>query len=308
MNPPDSCLDAETLAAWVDGGLRGDEFRMAQTHVADCARCQALVGAMARTEAAVPQLEPQRTPRRWLAWAVPLTAAATALVIWTIVPRNPVTTQPVATEAARTASPAASQTEIVVSPEIIPEKEEAAAEKKPAAAAPPPPAQARDQLAEREAIAPQQEARKDAAAAAPAAEPTATLAAPAPTAAPAPRRAEGRAQAAQSANIATFAPRMQDLCGASWTGPAPAVTTPLTAGTSPASNVCWIVGRLGVVLLTTDGRTWTGLMFPAITDLSSVTATSARNATVVTTDGRRFVTTDGGMTWNSQQPAAGSRP
>src|SRR4051812_35270100 len=146
---------------------------MAQTHVADCARCQALVGVMARTEAAVPQPEPQRTPRRWLAWAVPLTAAATALVIWTIVPRNPATTQPVATPAARTASPAASQTEIVVSPEIIPEKEEAAAEKKPAApAAPAPPAapaESRDQLAERVAApsdvaAPQQDARKDVAA------------------------------------------------------------------------------------------------------------------------------------------------
>src|SRR5205814_899081 len=135
------------------------------------------------------------------------------------------------------------------SPEVIPEKEEKA--------------EARDQLAERVAVAPPQETRKDAAAAAPAAAPTTTLAAP----------AAARARASQSANIATFAPRMQDLCGANWTGPAPAVTTPLTAGTSPASNVCWIVGRLGVVLLTTDGRTWRGIAFPAITDLSSVTAT-----------------------------------
>ena len=93
---------------------------------------------------------------------------------------------------------------------------------------------------------------------------------------------------------------MQDLCGANWTGPAPAVTTPLTAGTSPASNVCWIVGRLGVVMLTTDGRTWRGIAFPAITDLSSVTATDARNATVMTADGHAFMTTDGGTTWNAR--------
>ena len=273
MTTADSHLDAETLAAWTDGGLSGDELRMVQTHVADCARCQALVGAMARTEAGVEadlqvRAVSQRAPRRWLAWVVPLTAAATAVLIWAIVPRTTTPPQPAATEAARAGSPAVSQPEVVVSPEVIPEKEEAPVEKKAAPPAPPPPAETRDQLAERVTVAPPQETRKEV------------------------------AQAAPSANIATFAaPRMQDLCGASWTGPAPAVTTPLTAGTSPAPNVCWIVGRLGVVLLTTDGRTWRGITFPVITDLSSVTATDARNATVVTADDRRFTTTDGGMTW-----------
>ena len=47
----DSCLDAETLAAWIDGGLSGSELAVAESHVADCARCQALVGALVRTAA-----------------------------------------------------------------------------------------------------------------------------------------------------------------------------------------------------------------------------------------------------------------
>src|SRR5207248_5813857 len=146
---------AAPLAAWPDDGLSGDERRMGETHVADGARCQALVGAMARTEAAVPPPEPQRATRRWLAWAVPLTAAAAAIVIWAVVPGNTNAPQPIATETARTTLPAASQPEIVVSPEVIPEKEEAPAEKKPAS--PPPTAAARDQLAESVAVAPPKE-------------------------------------------------------------------------------------------------------------------------------------------------------
>ena len=295
MNRAESCLDAETLAAWVDGGLGKDELRMVETHVAGCARCQALVGAMARTEAAVPPAETQRAPRRWLAWVVPLTAAATALVIWAVVPRNTTTITPVATEAARPASPAASQPEVVVSPEVIPEKEQATAEKKAASPLPQRAAESRDQLSQT-AIdatakdAARQEARNDVAGA-PAAAPAAP---PAEAAAPQAARAAARAL---SENIAIPGPNIRALCGANWTGPAPAVTTPLNAGSSPTPNVCWIVGRLGVVLLTTDGRTWRGITFPVITDLSSVTATDARNATVVTADGRRFTTTDAGAMW-----------
>jgi len=44
----DACLNAETLAAWVDGGLTGAALEDAQSHVADCNRCQSVVGALAR--------------------------------------------------------------------------------------------------------------------------------------------------------------------------------------------------------------------------------------------------------------------
>jgi hypothetical protein len=83
----DACLDAETVAAWLDGGLSGPALDMAQSHVADCARCQAMVGSIARIESRVPQVSPERTARPWLAWLLPLTAAAAAIAIWVAVPR-----------------------------------------------------------------------------------------------------------------------------------------------------------------------------------------------------------------------------
>jgi Putative zinc-finger len=71
----------------------------------------------------------------------------------------------------------------------------------------------------------------------------------------------------------------------------------LTAGAAPAANVCWLVGRAGAVILSTDGRVWRRLTFPEQVDLTAVTATDARTATVTTADGRRFGTADGGRTW-----------
>jgi photosystem II stability/assembly factor-like uncharacterized protein len=58
-----------------------------------------------------------------------------------------------------------------------------------------------------------------------------------------------------------------------------------------------VVGRAGTVLLTTDGRRFRRIPFPASADLVSVRATDARSATVVGTDGRTFTTADGGATW-----------
>jgi photosystem II stability/assembly factor-like uncharacterized protein len=72
----------------------------------------------------------------------------------------------------------------------------------------------------------------------------------------------------------------------------------VTSGAAPSSLVCWLVGRNGVVFLTIDGRSFARIMFPEMVDLASVTATSARAATVATTDGRTFRTSDGGQTWS----------
>ena len=73
----DSCLGAEMLAAWVDGGLKGPALGRAQDHVAGCGRCQALLGSLVRTQRSA---QPASEPRRWLAWLlVPLTAAAAAV-------------------------------------------------------------------------------------------------------------------------------------------------------------------------------------------------------------------------------------
>jgi hypothetical protein len=71
----------------------------------------------------------------------------------------------------------------------------------------------------------------------------------------------------------------------------------ITAGAAPTALVCWLVGRAGIVLLTTDGLHFTRVTIPETTDLASVRATNARLATITTVDGRTFVTTDGGQTW-----------
>ncbi len=51
------------------------------------------------------------------------------------------------------------------------------------------------------------------------------------------------------------------------------------------------------MLLTVDGEHWERRPFPSSIDLAGVRATDARSATVTTRDGRRFQTTDAGLTW-----------
>jgi photosystem II stability/assembly factor-like uncharacterized protein len=71
----------------------------------------------------------------------------------------------------------------------------------------------------------------------------------------------------------------------------------LVAGSSPVRDVCWIVGRAGLVLLSTDGANWRRVLFPEAVDLTAVRATDATTAIVTAADGRRFATVDGGVSW-----------
>jgi len=327
----DSCLDAETLAAWIDGGLSGAALEMAQTHVADCARCQSMVGAMARTNAVVAQPEPERGLRPWLPWLVPLTAAAAAVVLWVAVPGDLSTPQRPAEEVqTQTAKTNAQQ------PASLGNQPQASAARTETGAA-----SSADKKAETQAVAPELRKeigrleadrlqRQDAAAApavalrsAPAAAtPPAAVAAeasaPAAAAPPATPGAEA-ARLARSANgvVGTITGANQIVSpnpsirwriagsvvehstdgGSSWAAVPTGIAAELTAGAAPSTLVCWLVGRGGVVLLTTDGRTWRRVAFPEITDLSAVRATDARTASVSTADGRILTTSDGGVTW-----------
>ena len=85
--------------------------------------------------------------------------------------------------------------------------------------------------------------------------------------------------------------------GVTWQTQSTGVSIVLTAGAAPAAAVCWLVGPGGVVVLSTDGRTWQRLAFPDASDLIAVRATDAVNATVTAADGRTFSTTDGGKSW-----------
>jgi anti-sigma factor RsiW len=48
-----ACIDAETLAAWADGGLSKDEAALVEVHLADCERCTAMLATFARSRVAV---------------------------------------------------------------------------------------------------------------------------------------------------------------------------------------------------------------------------------------------------------------
>ena len=86
--------------------------------------------------------------------------------------------------------------------------------------------------------------------------------------------------------------------GATWETIATGVTEQLTGGSSPIADVCWLVGRNGVVLLTTDGRRWQRLAFPETLDLASVLASDSRSALVTAAGGMLFRTNDAGATWS----------
>jgi hypothetical protein len=87
--------------------------------------------------------------------------------------------------------------------------------------------------------------------------------------------------------------------GLTWQGQFADEKVSLLAGWAPSGQVCWVVGRRGTVLRTTDGQHWEKVTSPAAVDLISVTAKNAQKATVTAADQRKFKTTDGGQSWEA---------
>lgn len=358
--PPDgggSCFDAETVAAWCEGSLDATARAAAEAHAAGCARCQALMAAMMRTEPAVPPRPWWRSPA--FGWLAPLTVAAAAVLIWVGVPQRDVpmssvastpppqpsipdsdraaraqesrrqsAPEPPASPVTRPSQARASEsvdarvrsdanaipaprvpiealTERVGTPVVITAPAEAQA-----AAGPPPPAMAdaaRVQTSSRPAAA----------------------AAPLPQSQPAPappahsekvagglaetvaRSAFAKRDAQQQPEILVRSPdrfmrwriaapgvvQRTTNNGATWDAQRTGEPAILTAGSAPSNTVCWLVGKGGVVLLSTDGRTWRRVPFPQPLDLGAVNASDDKTATVTTVDGQTFTTTDSGKSW-----------
>src|SRR5215210_5985377 len=88
--PAGRCLDPERAAAWADGALTAHDRTAAEAHVASCAECQMLLAALARTGPPAAAHRWFRRPR--MAWLAPLTAAAAAVLVWTLVPSSMRTT------------------------------------------------------------------------------------------------------------------------------------------------------------------------------------------------------------------------
>jgi len=345
----DVCLDAETLAAWVDGGLDAQAQTRVEAHAAGCARCQALMAAIVKSEPA-PATAAEPWWNRWsLRWLVPLTAAAAAAtLVWGIVPDrgsrpSPVeqeltqaraeSTAPAAPADAPLAPPTAGEDKAPATPSTQASGRTApAAPAAPSPAAPTgtgPPAETPAAIAAAPATPAdaRQEMAKQVAAEAPAAlnetvggerrsgEAAARKTAPAAPAVTAPAAgmaATARETFADSAVAPIINSRDPSVrwrlagpgvverstdAGASWSRLETGVVAGLTAGASPSASVCWLAGRNGVVLLTTDARAWRRVASPTTEDLVAVDATDASTATVRAATGAAFRTTDGGVTW-----------
>jgi len=326
--PVSDCLDAETLAAWSDGRLSAHERTAVESHASSCARCQALVAAMART--APP---PQR--RVWLrgysvGWLVPIAAASIAVIVWIATPRPalaPGGTRPSATVTVTPSSAqldASPRTAEPTAPPMSESRRQASAGVKrggaPAAGAVP------RRLQDEQTTTASDAAPPAPVAAPPPPPPAPSLADAAPQAAAARsqaalggaldrqpfsgRRAESfAAKTIAAAQIVSPDPNSRWRIapgdgverstdgGATWQPQSIGVAATPTAGAAPAPSICWLVGPGGLVLLSTDGRTWTRASPPDAIDLTSVRAFDAANATVTAADGRAFATSDGGRTW-----------
>ena len=341
--PTAECLDAETAGAWADGRLGGGALAEAQLHVADCARCQALMATLLRTTPA--QVAAALAPKRgWLAWAMPLAAAAVILVsvvVWQNAPAPKVQVD---------------QIDVcpMTPPEGVPRKPDARrpapargktafADKEPAASAPNEKpraaAAASDQVSRPKENPGAPTVRGDSAqrsfneeprvAAQPAVQPPQPALAPEPQtagAATAARdsaavQAETRRETAAStdrllarpapppgSSIQVLSPNRAvqwrvtgDLVerttdgGSTWS--TAGALGSITSGSAPSAQVCWLAGRGGLVVRTTDGVNWSRLPFPETVDLVAVGAVSAQTATVTAADGRVFATANGGQYW-----------
>ena len=77
------------------------------------------------------------------------------------------------------------------------------------------------------------------------------------------------------------------------------VLADLLTGSAPSDKVCWIVGRVGAILLTTDGGAhWALISSPLSEDLGGIRASDAQHATIWNArNTKSFVTSDAGLTW-----------
>jgi hypothetical protein len=85
--------------------------------------------------------------------------------------------------------------------------------------------------------------------------------------------------------------------GATWQGEEASAGAVLIAGAAPSADVCWLVGRDGLILMTKDAKTWKKIAPPVEGDFIAVSAESAPKATVTAADGRKFSTNNGGKKW-----------
>ena len=292
MNGPltPDCLDAETIAAWEDGALDARQMEAAELHLSNCVRCQSLAGAMARGVPAAAPVEEHKGFRLWSWWLAPIAAATAAVTLWMVVPeQQQIATAPPARDAV--AAPAAkAESAATAESKQQPKLEADQAAKKDRAQAPAAaPFAERDDRRERQANEPADKNKVEAGKRAS----EEKLASSADAVAPAAPAATAMLQ--KSARLATVIEVVSPDGSRRWRFAD--YRESLTTGAAVSSSICWLAGREGVVMLTTDGSTFERVDLPARVDIVSIAATDARAATVTTVDGRTFRTDDSGRNW-----------
>jgi hypothetical protein len=336
--PPatDACLDADTASAWIAGRLSGPALDEAREHVAECARCQALMATLTRLETEPAETRPDDAPARWWRWLVPVGVVAAMIAVVLFLPREtPRPASPIVQERGAARQDQNKDLEFRPAPSIADAKKNARDETPPTAASPAAAQPAAATLATKNAelqprqAAPPPPSGSGALDETQAAAGAKTKAAGANADAPASRNLGALQHAASSANELADGFRVDIVSpdgttrwrissrtvekstdrGATWTTAVTITDGRWTAGAAPSATTLWVVGRQGLVERTTDGRTFARVAFPETTDLSAVQATGAETATITTADGRSFGTTDGGKSWVQrllQETPAGS--
>jgi hypothetical protein len=315
----DSHVDAETIAAWSDGGLDPVSMLSVEEHLSSCTRCQAIAGAMARSAPVTSAVVERRGFNYW--FFAPLAAGIAAVGLWAIVPSpqqreaaieqaKPVAVAPVAPAAPEpppaqaTAAPLPSADAARVAPAPQPRAPLAAAGRR---------EQAADQLARSDAkLADKEEAQTGGTASGTASRAAAAnaIAAAAPAApaveepvlqkamrpAPVPLEIISPDQNHRWRVVQTGLELSLDR-GKTWSPVRAAREEIITGGTAVSGTILWLIGKDGLVLVTVDGVTFATVRLPVRVDVTSITATDARSATVTTADGRTFRTDDSGRNW-----------
>lgn len=97
-----------------------------------------------------------------------------------------------------------------------------------------------------------------------------------------------------------FVERSKDS-GETWEGQSPYPNAHFIAGVAPTVKICWLVGRDGTIVLTSDGKHWRKIEPPVSLDLVGIAAENALVAVVTAADGRKFTTSNGGKAWTPVQ-------
>ena len=288
--PDGPCVEPEVIAAWTEGALSRSEAAATEAHMASCAACQQVLAVFARTgpapvESGVPGLSWVKGSRtRWhLRWAIPMTAAATAVAIWVAVPDD--RKEPIqdafaiadSTPSTEPSEPAAKSEADRAAPSVGPERNQSPARR-----------DADSSLRARAENGEMRQEKQEAGAQALAREPAAPAAAAAPPSDPQPLADAAEAPAA--ARSAAVAQQRQEA----------EAFAPIEV-VSPDPNVRWRILTTGRLERSINaGQTWETV--PLQVKIADVRAVSATTAIATAVDGRQFRTDNQGRTWDPVQP------